>query len=323
MSESSRPAVSVVIPAYNAARWIPETLDSVLAQTFRDFEVIVVDDGSTDQTPEVLAGYGDRIHCLPKVNGGASSARNMGIRAARGSYIAFVDADDLWLPEKLQLQMELLARHPDLAWVYSDAIVFDGKNGQELCKISDATKLYDGDILRPLLLRDFIASPTPVIRRDVFDTVGFFDESPDLQLGEDWNMLLRIAAKFQVRFVERPLAKYRIHTGSRGALMDLQQFFQNKWTIIENAVVRDRQRLSDLRERALAIMCVGHAGLMLRRGDQLGARGLITRALSLYPYDARAFAYGLATYLPKTVLNWPFAVHRSYRRLRLSTRKVS
>jgi glycosyltransferase involved in cell wall biosynthesis len=323
MGESSRPTVSVVIAAYNAARWIAETLDSVLAQTFRDFEVIVVDDGSTDQTSEVVAGYRDRIRYLRKENGGEPSARNVGIRATRGSYIAFVDADDLWLPEKLQLQMELLSRRPDLAWVYSDAIAFDGETGQELYKISEGAKLCAGDILRPLLLCSFIASPTPVIRRDVFEAVGYFDESPDLQIGEDWNMWLRIAAKHQVGLVTRPLARHRLHAASLWGTMGLHHAFRSKWTIIENAVARDPQRLLDLRKHALAIMCVGMAGGMLKRGDRVGARGLITRALGLYPYDAKAFACWLATFLPKPALNWLLAARRRYRRLRLSTGKVS
>jgi len=323
MGESSSPTVSVVIAAYNAAPWIAETLDSVLAQTFLDCEVIVVDDGSSDETPEVVAGYGSRVRYLRKENGGAASARNVGIRAARGSYIAFVDADYLWLPEKLQLQMELFSRHPDIAWVYSDAIVFDGETGLELYKMSDVTKLYAGDILRPLLLFDFILSPTLLIRRDVFGTVGYFDESPDLQIGEDWNMWLRIAAKYRVEFVDRPLARYRLRATRQTGAMDVQYAFRSKWTIIENAVAREPARLSDLREHALANVCMGTAKQMLRRGDRLGAREMFTRAISLYPYDARTFAYWLTTFLPKPALNWLRAARRRYRRLRFSTGKVS
>jgi glycosyltransferase involved in cell wall biosynthesis len=274
----------------------------------------VVDDGSTDQTPEVVAGYKDRIQYLRKENGGQPSARNVGIRAARGSYIAFVDTDDLWLPDKLQLQMELFSGHPDLAWVYSDAIVFDGETGQDLHKISDVTKLYAGDILRPLLLRNFIASPTPVIRRDVFDTVGYFDESPDLRIGgEDWNMWLRIAAKYQVRFVERPLARYRLHATSATGAMGLQRAFRTKWTIIENAVARDPQRLSDLCERALANVCVDIAGLMLRRGDRLSAREMTARAITLGPFGVRPFGYWLVSWFPAPILNSLIKVRRFLR----------
>ncbi|MGD1155383.1 MAG: glycosyltransferase [Terriglobia bacterium] len=310
MGEYSSPTVSVVIAAYNAARWIAETLDSVLAQTFRDFEVIVVDDGSTDQTPEAVAGYKDRIRYLRKENGGQPSARNVGIHAACGSYIAFVDADDLWLPEKLQLQMELFSRRPDLAWLHCDAIAFDGDTGQELYKASDLTKLYTGDILRPLLLGNFISSPTPVIRRDVFGAVGYFDESPDSQIGEDWDMWLRIAAKCRVEFVDRPLARYRCHRVSTMESTDLKYAFRSLWTIVENAVARDPERLSDLREQALARVCIRVAGPMVRRGDRRGARQMLGRAVRLFPWDLRILLYWLAALLPTAIVDWVLSVRR-------------
>jgi len=323
MSTSSHPTVSVIIPAFNAAQWLGQTLDSVLVQTFPDFEVIVVDDGSDDDTPRVAAGYGARIRYLRQENRGEPSARNVGIRAARGAFIAFVDADDLWLPEKLELQMRLFARNCDLAWVYSDALAFDGKTGQDLFRIGQVTQFHRGDILRPLVLVDFIPSPTPVIHRDVFDTVGYFDESPDLQIGEDWNMWLRIAAKYQVEFVDRPLARHRLSATSMTGAMDPQYALWSKWRIIENAVARDPERLSDLRKHALANVCVGMAGWRLRRGDRLGARGLFARAARLYPYDARTLAYWLATFLRMSFLKWLLVARRRYRRLKFSTGKVS
>ena len=100
------PTVSVVIPAYNAEEYIAETLDSVLSQNYSDYEILVIDDGSTDHTGEVLAHYGDRIHLFQKPNGGPASARNLGLKHARGRYIAFLDSDDLWHPEKLARQVE-------------------------------------------------------------------------------------------------------------------------------------------------------------------------------------------------------------------------
>ncbi|MGO9273601.1 MAG: glycosyltransferase family 2 protein [Terriglobia bacterium] len=305
MNESSNPKVSVVIPAYNAARWIAGTLDSVLAQTFRNFEVIVVDDGSSDETPQVVAGYGSRVRYLRKENGGAASARNVGIHASGGPYIAFLDADDLWLPEKLQLQMDLFSRHPDLAWVYSDAMVFDGEAGQELHKytISDVTKLCTGDVLRALLLFNFIASPTPVIRRDVFDAVGYFNEASLMRGLEDWDMWLRIAAKYQVRSVDRPLARYRLHATSTTGAMDLADAFRTKCMIIESAVARDARRLSDLRECALASVCVGMAGPMVRRGDRRGARRMLGRAVRLFPWDVRILLYWLHALLPTAIVD--------------------
>ncbi|HEU4391938.1 MAG TPA: glycosyltransferase family A protein, partial [Blastocatellia bacterium] len=108
------PQVTVVIPAYNAAKYLIESVDSVLAQSFRDFEVIVVDDGSTDETPEILKSYRSEIRCIRTDNRGPSSARNLAIRESRGELIAFQDADDVWHPEKLSRQVALLEEHPEL-----------------------------------------------------------------------------------------------------------------------------------------------------------------------------------------------------------------
>lgn len=309
---SNIPAVSVVIPAYNVACWIGETLDSILDQTFRDFEVIVVNDGSTDETSKVVAKYGRRVRYLYKENGGASSARNLGIRAARGSHIAFIDADDLWMPEKLELQMQLLSKF-NLAWVYSDAEVLEGN--KVLCKVSQRSKLHAGDILRPLLLQDFIPSPTPLIRREVFDTVGYFDESPLLHIGEDWNMWLRIAARYQIRLVDRPLAKYRRHSASQTGTMNFQYAFQSKLTIIENAIARDPERLSDLHERAIANLYTAMGEWMLKREDPIGARRMFARAIQLRPCHIRSFSYWLATFFPNNILDWLIIARRRCQRM--------
>lgn len=292
------PIVSVIIPAYNAARWIAETIDSVLVQTFRDFEVIVVDDGSTDETPEIVAKYGNSVRHVRKENGGESSARNAGVRAAHGKYVAFVDADDLWLPEKIELQMKLFTKCPDLAWAYCDALVFDGQTNQVLWKISDTTKPYEGDILRPLLLDNFIGSPTPIIRRDVFDVAGYFDESPLIRIGPDWDMWLRIAAKHAIGYVAQPLAKYRWHSSSMTGTTGPQYTFESKLRVIENAVAREPKRLADLRGRAIANLCTIMGKWMVKRNEDAKAREMFIRAIRYYPYDIRILAYWLATFLP-------------------------
>jgi len=300
--------VSVVIPAYNADPWIAETLDSVLEQTFRDFEVIVVDDGSTDQTPELAASYGDQIRYLHKENGGTPSARNAGIRAARGSYIAFVDADDLWRPEKLEIQMQLFHDDPDLAWVYSSAILFEEQVNQLLYRVNQGMKMYAGDILRPLLLSSFICSATPVIRRDVFDTVGYFEES--FPHSDEWDMWLRIAAKYEVGFVDQPLAKHRIHANSKIGRMNFEFCYRARLTVVENAVSRNPDRLSDLRERAIASVCTGMGQWMLKRKDPVAARKMFARAIHLHHSDIRSFGYWIATFFPVPFQAWLLCVRQ-------------
>ena len=286
---SDNPTVSVVIPAYNAARWIGETLDSILAQAFQDFEVIVVNDGSTDDTAAVVAGFGDRVYCIHKPNGGQASARNVGIRAAKGEYIAFVDADDLWAKEKLQLQVDLLKR-TGLAWVYCDAFAFDDTNGARLHRIGNVAHQYDGDILKTLFFADFIPSPTPVIRRSVFEHVGYFDEDRTVRNREDWDMWLRIAACYPIGLVSEPLADYRVHSTSMTGNEDPQVFLQGHFAVIERAIAREPTRLGPLKNREMANRFSQVAGIYAQREMWLEAQRMYIQAMRILPGQVRAYA---------------------------------
>ena len=197
------PTVSVVIPAYNAAWCVRKAIVSVLEQDYTERELIVVDDGSSDDTAAVLAGYGDRIRVVSKPNGGLSSARNAGIRTARGSLIAFLDADDWWLRGKLSRQVELMDRHPELGFSSTAARVEDIE-GRLLNLWARAQ--WDGSFLEHLFGSngDVAGSGSAVIaRRALFDQVGTFDES----LGglEDIDMWMRLAAVSAYDCIEEPL----------------------------------------------------------------------------------------------------------------------
>ncbi len=288
------PQISVVIPAYNAARWIAETVESVLAQTFQDFEIIVVDDGSTDETAAAVAKF-KRVKCIHQVNGGLSSARNAGIRAAMGEYIAFIDADDLWVHDKLDAQMALL-KQTGLAWVYSDAYAFDSETRSFLFEFSQMRYQHEGDVLQSLLLEDFIPMPTPILKRHVFDEVGFFTEDTNLHSAEDWDMWLRTAAKYPVGFVKRPLAMYRVHPASmiQSALPSV--LYTANLNVIELAVSREPSRLANLKKRAVSRSSVRIGQLCVRRNDLHRARGMFAQAIRLSPSRVSAYAYWLGTF---------------------------
>ena len=274
------PRVSVVVPTYNRAHLICETLDSVLAQTYRDFEVIVVDDGSTDETLAVLSKYGGRIRvvCQPHRAGGAGAfARNTGIREATGKFVAFLDSDDTWLPTKLERQVALLDAHSDLSWVYSDAEAFDGETGRTLGFFSQGGRQREGDVLQPLFLGCFIPSPTPIVRRTVFSEVG--DLWP-LPTAEDWDMWLRIAARYHVGLVPEPLARYRVHEASITGRQNWREQYAAHLTVIERAVAREPQRLAPLRKRAMANICVGTGRLLASRGQITEAREMFAGAIT-------------------------------------------
>lgn len=305
------PTVSVVIPAYNAARWIEETLQSVFAQDYPDYEVIVVDDGSTDNTAEVVARF-PQVRCIRKPNGGQASARNVGIRAAQGHYIAFLDADDIWLPDKLRVQMERLQK-TGLAWVYSDVFAFDGQTGKPLFASSKWYRLYEGDIAAHLLLLCFISSPL-IVERSVFDEVGFFNESRLLRNREDWEMWLRIAARYPVGLIRRPLAGYRVHPTSSTGSEDLGRIFASELAVIEMTCARE-PHLAPLRPQALANRCISLANRLVGLGRISTACSFYRRALRLWPHPRPAFLW-LACVVGRPLLPWARTLSHKIRALR-------
>jgi len=202
--------ISVIIPAHNAARFIEEAVRSVLSQTYGNLEIIVVDDGSTDDTYERVAAFGPRITLIRQANGGAAVARNTGIRCSRGEYVAFLDADDVWLAEKTARLLSILEREPGAAVAYHGYAAIDDAGavvGQPVIPV------HEGDVLEPLLLRCFFGPPMVMIRRTCLDSVGLFD--PVLRLGQDWDLFLRIAlAGYRVRCVPEALVLCRTHQGN-------------------------------------------------------------------------------------------------------------
>lgn len=203
--------VSVVIPSYNYGRFIAQAVQSVLAQTFKDVEIIVVDDNSSDDTPSVLGQFSDSIIYLRQpVNRGPNAARNAGIRASRGEFIGLLDADDYWLPQKLERQLPLFESRSEVGLVYANISVCIGENGKEVWLGHNRESTFKrGRVLRELYMVQFIPSPTPVIRRRVFDEVGYFDETA--KAADDYDMWLRIANRYEFDFVPELLAVYRLH----------------------------------------------------------------------------------------------------------------
>lgn len=206
------PAVSVVIPAYNAAWCVGRAVESVLAQTFRDFEVLVVDDGSTDDTAQVLSRFGAPVKVIGKRNGGLSSARNAGIAAARGEMVAFLDADDWWQPAKLERQVELMRSRPEIGFCSTEATVVDPE-GHVLNAWRTAP--WQGSFLVHLFRAhgDVAGSGSAVVaRRALLAQVGGFDES--LRSLEDIDMWMRLAAAAEYAYIEEPLAVILKRPGS-------------------------------------------------------------------------------------------------------------
>jgi len=207
----THPTVSVVIVTYNKADTIGPAIESVLRQTYQDFEILVVDDGSTDETAERVRAFGDRVRHLPKENGGTGSARNLGLAEARGEYVAFLDGDDLWLPRKLEVQMAAFQREPDLVAVQCSAYCVN--NELEVVEWRACSPARDS-LLNFLLFRNLPAfSSAVVIRRDVACRLGGF--GTDLVILSDWDMACRLARTGTLRSVPEFLVLYRHYPGNQ------------------------------------------------------------------------------------------------------------
>ncbi|MBP0012702.1 MAG: glycosyltransferase [Roseofilum sp. SBFL] len=205
------PLISVIIPAYNSEKTIAETVESVLKQTFADFELIVINDGSTDGTLEVLSRIQDpRLKVFSHPNAGSNPSRNRGFAQSSGEYIAFLDADDLWTPDKLEAQLNALQENPQAAVAHSWCNLID-ESSKFLSRGGYCTA--NGDVYPHLLLVDILENGSnPLIRREALNKVGAFDES--LPAGQDWDLYLRLAAQYHFITVERPQISYRISSHS-------------------------------------------------------------------------------------------------------------
>jgi glycosyltransferase involved in cell wall biosynthesis len=200
MENGQNRRVSVVIPTYNRGAMLAEAIDSVLAQDYQDFELIVVDDGSTDRTPAILESYREHLAVIHQNNQGVSSARNAGIAAASGQLIAFLDSDDLWKPQKLSVQVDFFRSNPEALicqteeiWIRNGIRVNPGKRHQKIA----------GMIFEPSLELCLVSPSAVMIRRRLFETVGRFDES--LPACEDYDLWLRISCQYPIHLIDTPL----------------------------------------------------------------------------------------------------------------------
>jgi glycosyltransferase involved in cell wall biosynthesis len=207
------PLVSIIMNCHNGARYLPEALDSVYQQTFKDYEIIFWDNKSTDNSGEIAQSYGEPLRYfrgeefLP-----LGAARNAAIEKVMGKYIAFLDCDDIWLPEKLEKQVELLDSNKELGLVYSDSYVIDGDGKLREGTLFSYVKPVRGKAFNELFQRNPIPLVTAIITKEALNKVGKLN--PKYEIAEEYDLWLRIAEYHLIDFIEQPLAKYRLHSES-------------------------------------------------------------------------------------------------------------
>src|SRR3990170_628175 len=294
------PEVSVIIPAYNSAQFIGEALQSVFAQTFKDYEILVVDDGSTDHTRKIISEYGDKIKYIFQENAGPAKARNRGIIDAVGIYVAFLDADDLWLPTKLEKQVSMFRQDPELAMVFTENSSFN-ENGVLHTSVGKRKRLMKGNIPRNIFLRSGVATPTVMVRKEIFNEVGLFEE--ELYMGEDDNMWVRIAANFKVELIDEPLVKVRYHQKKTTA--DKSRLYES----IETNIKLLSYRYKGLREQIEGVVPLKLSLLQFEIGyhyfensDFRRARKAFAKGICYHAWSSRNYLYWLISLLPEDIV---------------------
>jgi hypothetical protein len=303
------PRVSVVIPVYNSANLIGRALQSVFGQTFTDFEVIVVDDGSDDreELEAVIATWGDRVRCVRQPNGGPARARNRAMREATGDLIAFLDADDEWLPEKLERQVAYFDRHPETGLLHTGIIggpaatVAAAPPRQLFCEL-----FHTGF---------FINTLTVMVPRRVIEATGGFDERREVHI-EDWDLWLRIAVDHPIGYLPEPLAYHR-----PGGWMSRQveRTYMAQALVIEKnkalcgrACARHREAPRACERRRFHVLHHDWGYDRLQAGDRQGAREQLRKALALAPWDAHSAGLYLSSFVPES---WRESARGARRRL--------
>ena len=288
--------VSVIVPVYNGAATISRVLASVFAQSYSDYEVVVLDDGSTDDTASVLAGYGDRIRVISQPNRGLSAARNAGVRASGGEYVAFIDDDDEWMPEKLARSAAVLDQDPNCVLVYTGAFKVDLK-GRPMPNQDSQTQGVDSPTLAQMLERPWNVVPSQVmVRRDVFDRCGGFDERYVTTCEDIYFLLLArecgyflCVPELLVRKTTRPLyPKALIREPACELFVAL---VRERYGAAAAGLIREFRRL---RMKVMRHM----ARTLMEEGRPKDARRCLARLIYYQPASPKAYRRYLKTFLP-------------------------
>jgi len=292
--------VSVVIPAYNAEGCLSRALDSVLAQTHAPVEILVVNDGSTDGTLRLLDRYAEQVKVINQANQGAGAARNAGIRASQGRYIAFLDADDRWLPTKLDRQIAALEGDPEAGLCYTNGAHYN-ETGVTQPSHAALRRPHSGWVFEPLFVENFMITSSVLVRRDSVEMVGEFN--PQYLNAQDYDLWTRLARRYRFVYVDEILVQYwsmgkslctnydRLYTTdfmiSRRLMEDDPQFFENRPGLV-------RTRFGSLHFR--------YGWRLFRNGRFEEARREFGSSRRYRPMDIRTYGYWAATFLPEALI---------------------
>jgi len=285
------PLVSVLMASYNAAAWIDETIESVLAQTYPHVELVVADDASSDETPAIVSRYAQehpgRVRLVASDDrAGPTRRRNDALEASRGSLLAWLDHDDVWLPTKLEQQVAVLAEHPEVGLVYTGYEAFDGETGEAI-PWREKELESEGEVLADLFVKGcFIASITTMFRREGLVRRGVGFRETEFSFGDDYFLWLVLALDWQVARVDEMLARYRRHAGNESARVGKTNYHLLRIELLRDFLRRfpeAQERLGDTVGEGLSAHYRHAAAFELGRRNRARAALLFLRALRLSP----------------------------------------
>ena len=277
------PLVSVIIPNHNYGRYLREAVDSVLAQTYPHREILVVDDGSTDESPDILRSYGDRVRGIRQARQGVAAARNRGVANSRGALMAFLDADDRWRPEKLARQVARWCADPSLGLVHCGVHMIDAEGA----RLGTVCEGVEGWVAQELLLFRRLTYVTggsgAVVSRESFEEAGGFDAR--LSTSADWDFYYRIALRRRFAFIPEPLVEMRRHAQNMHA--NIQAMAHDMLAAYAKAFAQPAPEIRSLRRRAYGNLHMVLAGCFFRAGRPSACAWHLVRSLWLTPANSR------------------------------------
>lgn len=273
------PKVSVIIPTYNREDFVEETIQSVLNQTYKDFEVIVVDDGSTDNTKKKLEKFNSKIKLIEQKKSERAIARNNGVKNANGEYIAFLDSDDLWHKDKLEKQVEVLDKNKEYILIYCQCLRIN-ENGLTIKPAKRQLNGYSGYVYEKLLMRNFITSPTPLVKKGYLEKINGFHTKYIPY--EDWEFWLRLSLLGKFYFIKEPLAYYRVHKSQSVKQAKAEKIEEVTTVLLENSF-KLKNISEKIKNKSLGLANLRFAYWYLISGDPDTAKVKLQKAIKLYP----------------------------------------
>lgn len=287
------PRVSVIIPTYNYGKYVQRAIDSVLSQSFRDFEIIVVDDGSTDNTEEIIEKhFKNKVRYYYQKNSGAPSARNHGLSFSKGEYVVFLDADDRLMKNALESRYRFLQSHPGHGWVYGAAL-YQNDNGQDISRFFSSkfasSNKREGHILPYLLLGELIPLCSVMLKQKLVQALGGFDTN--LSYFQDYELWLRAAAQSEIGFIAERNVIVLIHKGSIS--QSEGDGYRSILKILTDAESRFPQVVDHLGyswRKRLSLIMAERARHLVNEGDHKSGLSLFVKAIKRYPWHLRYYA---------------------------------